>query len=562
MAGAFSFCYTAPMRLSTLISALPEIRARPSDADPDITAVTADSRRVTPGALFVALRGDNFDGHRFIPDALTRGAVAVVAEKELKELERTEGTLSSFSSGFPSVHYLTVPDSRIALGWLSAAWHGFPSRKLVLIGVTGTDGKTTTASLIHSILLAARLKAGLISTVSAVIGDETLDTGFHVTTPDAPEVQGYLARMAAAGLTHCVLEVTSHGLAQRRVTGCDFDVAVVTNITHEHLDYHKTYENYRAAKARLFESLSAAAPKPGVQKAGVLNCDDSSYAYLSSVLRVKRIGYGLKSGAEVRAQAIHHTPGHMQFRAVGAGFDIPVETTLVGEYNASNCLAAIAATVMTLGVSPEAAQRGIAALNGVPGRMERIDMGQPFTAIVDFAHTPNALRRALETARQMLTTPLAPSTSLRSAQDARSGRVIAVFGSAGLRDIEKRRMMAETSAELADLTLLTAEDPRTEPLDAILEMMAWGAKSKGGVEGQTFFRVPDRGEAIWLAVRLARPGDVVLACGKGHEQSMCFGTVEFPWDDRTAMRAVLADLLGVPGPQILRLPTSRPDVSC
>jgi len=550
------------MRLSTLISALPEIRARPSDADPDITAVTADSRRVTPGALFVALRGDNFDGHRFIPDALTRGAVAVVAEKELKELEGTEGTQSSFSSGFPSVPHLTVPDSRIALGWLSAAWHGFPSRKLVLIGVTGTDGKTTTSSLIHAILLAARLKAGLISTVSAVIGDETLDTGFHVTTPDAPEVQGYLARMAAAGLTHCVLEVTSHGLAQRRVTGCDFDVAVVTNITHEHLDYHKTYENYRAAKALLFSGLSAAAPKSGVEKTGVLNCDDSSYAYLSSVLRVKRIGYGLKSGADVRAQAIHHTPGHMQFRAVGAGFDIPVETTLVGAYNVSNCLAAIAATVAALNVAPEAAQRGLATLKGVPGRMERIDMGQPFTAIVDFAHTPNALRRALETARQMLTTPLAPSTSLRSAQDARSGRVIAVFGSAGLRDIEKRRLMAETSTALADLTVLTAEDPRTEPLDAILEMMAWGAKSKGGVEGQTFFRVPDRGEAIRLAVRLARPGDVVLACGKGHEQSMCFGTVEYPWDDRTAMRAALADLLGVPGPQIPRLPTSRPDVSC
>ena len=549
MTGAF---YSA-MLLSALLSALPEVRTRSHDADPNITAVTADSRRVMPGALFVALRGDNFDGHRFIPDAIARGAVAVVAEHPL-----TLAPLSPALGGGEGmgVRGIVVPDSRIALGWLSAAWHGFPSRKLVLIGVTGTDGKTTTASLIHSILLAARLKAGLISTVSAVIGDETLDTGFHVTTPDAPEVQGYLARMAAAGLTHCVLEVTSHGLAQRRVTGCDFDVAVVTNITHEHLDYHNTYENYRAAKARLFENLSAAAPKPGVQKAGVLNCDDSSYAYLSSVLKVRRIGYGLKSGADVRAQAIHHTPGHMQFRAVGAGFDIPVETTLVGEYNASNCLAAIAATVMALGVSPEAAQRGIAALKGVPGRMERIDMGQPFTAIVDFAHTPNALRRALESARQMLTTPLAPSTSLRSAQDARSGRVIAVFGSAGLRDIEKRRMMAETSAELADLTLLTAEDPRTEPLDAILEMMAWGAKSKGGVEGQTFFRVPDRGEAIRLAVRLARPSDIVLACGKGHEQSMCFGEIEYLWDDRTAMRAALAELLGIPGPAMPELPTS------
>jgi UDP-N-acetylmuramoyl-L-alanyl-D-glutamate--2,6-diaminopimelate ligase len=566
------------MRLSILLAAFPDLRSQMGANDPEITAVTADSRRVTPGALFVAVRGDNFDGYRFIPDALARGAVAVVAERPLTPIP-SPPKRSGAGRG-AGVKGIVVPDSRIALGWLSAAWHGFPSRKLVLVGVTGTDGKTTTASLIHSILLADGLKAGLISTVSAVIGDETLDTGFHVTTPDAPEVQGYLARMVAAGLTHCVLEVTSHGLAQHRVTGCDFDVAVVTNITHEHLDYHKTYENYRAAKARLFSGLSAAAPKSGVEKTGVLNCDDSAYAYLSSVLKVKRIGYGLRSEADVRAQAINYSPGHMQFRAAGAGFDIPIETPLVGEYNASNCLAAIAATVMALGLSPDAAQRGIAALKGVPGRMERIEVGQPFTALVDFAHTPNALRRALETARQMMSpnkrperngaersevegrasAPSAPSTAPLggSAQGAGStGRVIAVFGSAGLRDIEKRRMMAETSAALADLTVLTAEDPRTEPLDAILEMMAWGAKSQGGVEGQTFFRVPDRGEAIRLAVRLARPGDVVLACGKGHEQSMCFGTVEYPWDDRTAMRAALAELLNAPGPEMPSLPTSK-----
>ncbi len=547
------------MRLSILLAPFPDLRAQLGANDPEITAVTADSRRVTPGALFVAMRGDNFDGHQFIPDAIARGAVAVVAERPL-----TPAPLSPAEGGGEGmgVRGIVVPNSRIALGWLSAAWHGFPSRKLVLVGVTGTDGKTTTASLMHSILLAAGLKAGLITTVSAVIGNETLDTGFHVTTPDPPEVQGYLARMVAAGLTHCVLEVTSHGLAQHRVTGCDFDVAVVTNITHEHLDYHKTYENYRAAKARLFSGLSAAAPKPGVEKTGVLNCDDSSYAYLSSALKVKRISYGLKSEADVRAQAISHSPGHMRFRAAGAGFDIPTETTLVGEYNVSNCLAAIAATVMALGISPEAAQRGIAALKGVPGRMERIDLGQPFTAIVDFAHTPNALRRALETARQMITPTLTlphHGTAHAGAPAGQGGgRVIAVFGSAGLRDIEKRRMMAETSAALADLTVLTAEDPRTEPLDAILEMMAWGAKSQGGVEGRTFFRVPDRGEAIRLAVRLARPGDVVLACGKGHEQSMCFGATEYPWDDRTAMRAALADLLGVPGPAMPRLPT----ISC
>ncbi len=536
------------MLLSTLLSALPAIRARMGDADPDITVITADSRRVTPGALFVAVRGDNVDGHRFIADALARGAVAIVAEAPL-----TPAPLSPAEGGGEGMGMrgIIVPDSRAALGWLSAAWHGFPARRLVMIGVTGTDGKTTTATLIHSILTAAGLKAGLISTVSAVIGDETLDTGFHVTTPAAPEVQGYLARMAAAGLTHCVLEVTSHGLAQHRVTGCDFDLAVVTNITHEHLDYHKSYENYRAAKGMLFESLSTAARKPNVEKAGVLNRDDRSFDYLQSILKVRTLTYSLQSKqADVRASDIRHAPSGAHFQSLisnptplrsgGDSLPLPMTTPLVGEYNISNCLAAIAATVGALGVSPEAAQRGLAALKGVPGRMERIYLGQPFTAIVDFAHTPNALRRALETARSMT-----------------SGRVIAVFGSAGLRDVEKRRLMAETSAGLADLTLLTAEDPRTEPLDAILEMMAWGAKSKGGVEGQTFFRVPDRGAAIRFAVRLAQPGDIVLACGKGHEQSMCFGTVEYPWDDRTAMRAALAELLGVPGPEMPGLPTSK-----
>jgi UDP-N-acetylmuramoyl-L-alanyl-D-glutamate--2,6-diaminopimelate ligase len=229
---------------------------------------------------------------------------------------------------------------------------------------------------------------------------------------------------------------------------------------------------------------------------------------------------------------------------------IPVTTALVGEFNVSNCLAALAATHGALGVAAEAVQAGLANLKGVPGRMERIDLGQPFTAIVDFAHTPNALRRTLETARKMV------SASRQNSAVSPKGRVIAVFGSAGLRDVEKRRLMAETSAELADLTLLTAEDPRTEALEDILEMMAFGARRKGAIEGETFFRVPDRAEAIRLAVRLAQPGDIVLACGKGHEQSMCFGTVEYAWDDRVALRSALADWRGVPGPAMPRLPTA------
>jgi UDP-N-acetylmuramoyl-L-alanyl-D-glutamate--2,6-diaminopimelate ligase len=524
------------MRLSELLDSLPPgiLDAPPLAADPEITAVTADSRQVTPGSLFVAVRGETVDGHAFIPDAVARGAAAIVAET-LPNDPRT--------STPPHFHTSTPPR---ALAWLAAAFHGFPARRLVMLGVTGTDGKTTTASLLHSILLAAGLRAGLISTVSAVIGDERLDTGFHVTTPDAPAVQGYLARMAAAGLTHCVLEVTSHGLAQHRVTACEFDVAVVTNITHEHLDYHKTYENYRAAKGRLFESLSSAAHKPGgPPKAGVLNADDASLPYLESVLKARAYRYSLRQAtADVHARDVRATPGGTTFTAVGPDFAVPVTTPLVGDYNVSNCLAALTAAVCGLGLAPEAAARGIAALPGVPGRMERLDLGQPFTAIVDFAHTPNALRRTLAAARQML------------GDAARQGRLIAVFGSAGLRDIEKRRLMAETSAALADLTILTAEDPRTERLDGILEMMAEGARRQGGVEGTTFFRVPDRGEALRLAVRLAQPGDIVLACGKGHEQSMAFGATEYPWDDRTALRAALAELLGVPGPQMPRLPTS------
>jgi UDP-N-acetylmuramoyl-L-alanyl-D-glutamate--2,6-diaminopimelate ligase len=523
------------MRLSALLAALPTPPSPAPAADPDIAAITADSRQVQPGTLFVAVRGEHSDGHRFIPAALAQGAAAVVAEAgaELPAALPAEGR--------PPI--LAAPDTREALAWLAAAWHGFPARQLVMVGVTGTDGKTTTASLIHSILQAAGLRAGLVSTVNAVIGDETLDTGFHVTTPDALAVQSLLARMVESGLTHCVLEVTSHGLAQHRVTGCEFDVAVVTNITHEHLDYHRSYEGYRAAKGRLFAGLADAAPKPGgPPKTAVLNADDASHDYLAGLLApgVRRVDYGLRPVDGVWASDIEHAPGGLTFLARGARFAQAIQASLAGAYNVSNCLAAIGAAVIGLDIPPELAARGIAALPGVPGRMERLNLGQPFTAIVDFAHTPNALRRALETARDMTD----------------NGRIIAVFGSAGLRDVEKRRLMAETSVELADITILTAEDPRTESLADILEMMAGAARLRGGVEGQTFFRVPDRGDALRLAVRLAQPGDMVLACGKGHEQSMCFGTVEYPWDDRTALRAALAERLGLPGYPMPQLPTS------
>jgi UDP-N-acetylmuramoyl-L-alanyl-D-glutamate--2,6-diaminopimelate ligase len=494
--------------------------------DIPITGISIDSRKVERGSLFIARRGDSVDGHNFIASAIERGSAAIVGDREIHGL---------------SVPYIRVANSNEAVTWLAAAFYGNPGRHLTVIGVTGTDGKTTTCNLLYKIMLAANIKAGLISTVNAVIGNEVLDTGFHVTTPDAPDVQLYLSKMVAAGLTHVILETTSHGLAQHRVDASQYDIAVITNITHEHLDQHGSYANYRAAKGRLLQLLEKTSTKPqGNPRLSVLNRDDSSYDYLSRLAPGPQTCYGLDTSADVRADSIQYTPHGIHFIAIGPGFRVPVTSPLVGEFNVSNCLAALTVAVRGLDILPETAAIGIAMLAGVPGRMERIDLGQPFTAIVDFAHTPNALRVAINTVRKMT-----------------DKRVITVFGSAGLRDKEKRRMMAEVSAELADISILTAEDPRTESLDAILEEMATGTRSRGGMEGKTFFRVPDRGEAIRRAVQMAQPGDIVMACGKGHEQSMCFGKIEFPWDDRIAVRAALSEWMGRTGPLMPYLPTQE-----
>lgn len=513
--------------LSDLISSTPiQILSGPVPDLIEVSGIAFDSRSVEAGDIFVALVGGTSDGHRYIDAAVDRGAAAVV------------GMQPDVLCGVP---YLRVADTRQALAYLAAALQGFPARDLTIIGVTGTDGKTTTSNLLYQILLAAGLRAGIISTVNAVIGDEVVDTGFHVTTPEAPDVQRYLRRMVDAGLTHVVLETTSHGLAQHRVTGCEYDIAVVTNITHEHLDYHGSYEDYLAAKGRLFEMLTETAEKPaGNIRLGVLNRDDGSFDYLNSLsIPVKRV-YSLEQAADLSAKDIRHSPSGVSFTAVGPDFQVPVTCRLVGNFNVANCLAAMSAAIYGLRIDPQVAARGIAALPGVPGRMELIDLGQNFTAIVDFAHTPNALLRALETVRTLT-----------------QKRVIVVFGSAGLRDRQKRRMMAEVAAQNADVTILTAEDPRTESLDAILAEMGAAAAARGGVEGRTYYRIPDRGEALRKAVEIAQPGDLVVACGKGHEQSMCFGTVEYPWDDRTAMRAALADRMGVSGPQMPYLPTQN-----
>ncbi|MFN7209898.1 MAG: UDP-N-acetylmuramoyl-L-alanyl-D-glutamate--2,6-diaminopimelate ligase, partial [Aggregatilineales bacterium] len=499
------------MRFSELLKHAPDLLQRP-EADVEISApISEDSRSVARGGLFVARRGLNRDSHAFIEAAIANGAVAVVGERPPQEVQC-------------SVPYAQVADAQQAIGYLAAAYYGFPSHALTLIGVTGTDGKTTTTSLIYNMLKCAGIPVGMISTVSAVIGDEELPTGLHVTTPTAPEVQGYLRRMVEAGLTHCVLEATSHGLAQGRVNGVAFDVAVLTNITHEHLDFHGSFENYRAAKGLLFSRLAESYAKAGVPKCAVINLDDPNAGYFLGLSEsVRQIAYSTGGYGQVNLLSWRAEPSGVQATLLDSaeGVSLTFRTPLIGLYNLQNILAATAAA-LALGVPPEAIRRGIESLPPIPGRMERIDEGQAFIAIVDFAHTPNALEKALRAVRSLT-----------------DGRVIAVFGSAGLRDVEKRRLMAEVGAQLADICVLTAEDPRTESLDDILEMMAAGARRMGGVEGETFFRVPDRGAALAFACQLARRGDVVIACGKGHEQSMCFGEIEYPWDDREALRAAL-----------------------
>ena len=522
--------------------------------DVQITHLTENINEVGPGACFVARVRATSDGHPYIGQALARGASLILAQRPAAQLELTIP---------PGAAYLEVADTAEAAAWLAAAWEGFPGRHLVMIGITGTDGKTTTSSILHSILQTAGLRVGLLSTLKAVVGEQEEPLAPHVTTPEAPVVQRYLRRMVDAGLTHCILESTSHGLAQHRVTAVDFDIAVITNITHEHLDYHGSYEGYFAAKSRLFTGLlldnwaieTHNPAKKQVGKTAVLNLDDSSYGRLSAIPVPHQVTYGLTGEADVTAQNVSYEADKTWFHAhfnqplgrlhgeaqkAQMDFKVPCFSHLLGEFNLYNILAAIAAA-RVLQAPPEAIQEGLKKVYGVSGRMERITGGQPFLTIVDFAHTPNSLARSIAAARQMVAH--------------HNGRVITVFGSAGKRDVEKRRMMAEVSAQQADVTILTAEDPRTESLEDILEMMAFGCRSQGGTEGDTFWRMPDRGTAIYFALTLARKHDVVLICGKGHEQTMCFGVTEYPWDDRkAAYTAVKAFLAHEPMPS-LGLPT-------
>ncbi len=488
-------------------------------ADVTIKRLIEDSRLVEAGDCFVARHRQGYsDGHQFIPQAIANGASLVIAQANIE--------LPPLPEDGPPIWL--VPDSAVVLSWLAGALYDFPGQAMTVIGVTGTDGKTSIANMIYNMLTVAGHKTGLISTINAIIGDTEESTGLHISTPQAPQVQALLRRMVTAGCSHCVLESTSFGLLEHRADAAMFDVAVISNVTHAHLDYHKTWDNYMAAKARLFELARSFA---------VANVDDKSFANVQQAAQAPLISYGLVKAASVTAQDVRFSAESTTFTLISANESIPITTELVGKFNVYNLLAA-GSVGIGLGLAAADIKRGLEATKAISGRMERIDQGQTFLTIVDFAHTPNALDRAIEAARGMT-----------------EGKIITVFGSAGRRDVEKRSLMAAISAEKADLTILTAEDPRQESLADILQTMAEGCLAQGGIEEQTFWRMADRGRAIRLALSLATENDLVLICGKGHEQSMCFGSTEYPWDDRTATRKIIdAYLVGKPTPD-LGLPT-------
>jgi UDP-N-acetylmuramoyl-L-alanyl-D-glutamate--2,6-diaminopimelate ligase len=493
------------IKLSRLLEGVGVLEAPPTD--PEVTGLCYDSRRLKPGDCFVAIPGTHTDGHRYVETALRDGAVAAVVQRRV-------------GTAWPQV---VVPDTRRALALMSSTLYGHPSRTMVVIGVTGTDGKTTTTTMIHQMLLGAGRAAGSMSTVDIRFGDAVDPNDSRQTTLEALEVQAQLARMRDGGLKYVVIETSSHGLALQRVVGVDYDVAVFTNIAHEHLDFHKTIEAYREAKAQLID-LTAASAHKGIDKTAVLNRDDPSYAYLVSRPIARQITYGIQLEADLKANRVEATPDGLRLEASTPVGALAVRLKLSGRWNAANALAAAAAG-LAVGLNLEEIRRGLEAYSGVSGRMERVDLGQPFALIIDYAHTPQSLEKVLRELR--------PITR---------GKLIAVFGSAGDRDREKRPWMGEIAARLSDYAVFTNEDPREEDAMTILSEIAAGAEEVGWTEGEQYARIEDRRQGIAHAVRKAGPGDTILLAGKGHERSILIGRGKEPWDERAAAEAAIRGL--------------------
>jgi UDP-N-acetylmuramoyl-L-alanyl-D-glutamate--2,6-diaminopimelate ligase len=487
-----------------------------SHPDAEIISVVYKSAASAPGSLFVAIRGEKTDGNRFVPEAIARGARAIVSEMTPPPGPEWDALAQGSAAPAvaripPEIAWIRVADARKALAIIAGNFFGQPSDKLRLVGITGTNGKTTTSFLIDSILRAAGYQSGLFGTI-----EHRTPLGSHpaaTTTPESLDLQSFLAEVVQAGGTHAVFEASSHALALDRAWGCRFAAAVFTNLTRDHLDFHGSLDNYFAAKRRLFEGTGA-----GVPAVGILNVDDPYGKQLTGLAK-RTITYGLGSGAQVTTKKFALAFAGLEFSADTPIGKIDVHSPLVGRANVYNLLAAVATSV-GLGLARAAIETGIRNLAVVPGRFERIDAGQPFLVIVDFAHTDDALRNLLATARE-----------LNSA-----GRIITMFGCGGDRDRAKRPMMGEAAGRQSDVVVLTSDNPRSEDPRLIINDALVGLQ-------RTSAKVliePDRERAIELAFDQARPGDIVLLAGKGHETTQVFKDRSVTFDDREVARRLLS----------------------
>ncbi len=487
------------MKLAGLLAGV-EVFARGGEVSREISNVACHTQRVRPGTLFFALRGVKTDGNQFVPAAIERGAVAIASEQP-----RPAGVPESLS-------WVQVRDARKALAVVAANFYKQPAQALRLVAVTGTNGKTTITHLLDSIIKAAGHKTGLFGTIAY----HTPHANYAApnTTPESLDLQGFLAEIRDAGGKYAVLEASSHALSMDRLWGCRFDAAVFTNLTREHMDYHKTFEDYFAAKRRLFEGTGAGRPS-----CGVINTDDS---YGKSLVRLaeKTLTYGVESAADITTKKFQLSFSGVSFVAQTPAGKIEIESRFVGRINVYNILAAIGAA-LALGISAEAIRMGIRSLESVAGRFQRVEMGQPFLVIVDYAHTDDAIEKLVRTARE-----LNPK-----------GRVITLFGCGGEKDRTKRPVMGEVAGRLSDLVVVTSDNPRGEdPLTIISDIIVGLQKSQG-----KYAIEPDREKAIGLALDSARAGDVVLLAGKGHENSQILRDRTLEWDDGKKARQALRE---------------------
>jgi len=499
--------------VSELLRVIPGARLAGGRDTADFGAAVYDSRLARPGAAFFALPGLRHDGHDFIPQAVASGAKVIVGEHQ------RESGIGSALGGVPDVTLVTVPNARHALGLISAALYGSPTSRLYVAGVTGTKGKTTTTHLVRAIFEEDGRRTGLVGTVHNVVGGRSLPVKY--TTPEAPELQELFRRMVDAGDTHTVMEVSSHALALERVAGTAYKVAALTNIGHDHLDFHHTTDEYIGAKALLFGML---ADDPA--SAAVVNADDPAGRRMLAATpgNARRLTYGLSPESQVRAQDIRLGAAGCSYLAVTPAGAAQLKLQLPGRFNVYNSLCALAVG-LAAGVPLMTCLCALSKVPGVPGRFERVVQGQPFAVIVDYAHTPESLAGVLETAREITT-----------------GRLIAVFGCGGDRDRTRRPTMGRLAMELADRVYVTSDNPRTEDPQLIVDEVAAGISSEltGGAGGKSWVRQVDRAAAIHAAITEAGEGDVVLIAGKGHETYQIIGDRTIHFDDREVAADALA----------------------